>query len=100
MSYQRWIRGYLVDWMEDWTFEKDGKTYCYANIQYIRPGGRINNPVWEKSYLLYPAETAREMMQVYPETLVERLACLDAPRLAHITLNPHALDLYKSLRRL
>lgn len=95
-----WIHGYKVETMDDWTFEKDGKTYYYVNIEYIRPGGRINDPAWEKSYLLYPAQTAREMLRTFPDTLIEQLAQLNAPNLTHIQLNPDALNVFKSLRRL
>ena len=77
MIKEAWIHGYKVVTMDDWTFEKDGKTYMYVCIQHFKSGARVSDPEWEKSCLLEPVQTAQKMFKVCPCTLVEQLASFE-----------------------
>ena len=71
INIDEWISGYKVrafDWIDP--------DYIYVNIQYVRPGDRISNPTWDKSFLLPNTENNREALTKWRHFNIEYLAGL------------------------
>lgn len=90
MYFDGWYNGYKAS-AEEW-YENG---LVYINIQYIRPGGRVNDPAWEKSFLLNV--NYKEEIRNYAHSLVNALSMMDEKRNGNGQLIPLKCELPKPL---
>ncbi len=71
IDINEWVSGYKVrafDWIDS--------DYIYVNIQYIRPGDKVSDPTWDKSFLLPNNEINRDALTNRRHSAIEFLAGL------------------------
>lgn len=71
MYIETWMHGCKVT-VSDWIGkDKNGETPIRIGVEYIRPGGAISRPAWEKA--IYVARRDQDTVRMYLDSIVNHI---------------------------